>query len=216
MTFGDEPRYGLQATLSNAELGRCAQEVMAGRQNLQGKIFATVDLGGAGRSVNGLRGRGRIQLRDADIYELPVMIAMLKILSIRRPDTTAFSRSDIDFNIQGPHIYFTRINFNGDAISLLGQGEMDLESNIGLIFHTVVGRDEMHVPVLREVLGGASQQIMQIQVRGTLQNPETKRVAFPVVNQALQQLQSDLQGGAMAPSPQAQQTLPGVVGPTRR
>ena len=56
---------------------------------------------------------------------------------------------------------------------------MDFESDIGLVFHAVVGRDELHVPVLREVLGGASQQIMQIHVGGTLQNPETTRVAFP-------------------------------------
>jgi hypothetical protein len=42
------------------------------------------------------------------------------------------------------------------------------------------------------VIGGASQQIMQIHVGGTIQNPETTPEAFPGVNQALQQFQSGL------------------------
>jgi hypothetical protein len=47
------------------------------------------------------------------------------------------------------------------------------------------------LPILHDVLGGASQQIMLIHVGGTLQNPETSREPFPGVARALQQLQSD-------------------------
>lgn len=210
ITFSDPPRYALHATLSEAALSRCAQEVLVGRQELKGRVFATLDLGGAGRSLNALSGRGTVRLRDADVYDLPLMLALLKILSIRRPDTTAFSKSDVQFRVQGNHIYLERIDFNGDAISLLGQGEMDFQHNIALTFHAVVGSDEVRVPVLRELVGGASQQIMQIRVDGTLQNPHTEKVAFPAVNQALQQLQGDLQRRAHSPGlfPQAQRPAP--------
>jgi hypothetical protein len=209
ITFGEQPRYALHATLSHADLSRCAQEALVGRQDLRGKIFATVDLGGAGRSLNALAGRGTVHLREADVYDLPLMLALLKILSIRRPDTTAFSKSDIDFRIQGNHIYLERIDFNGDAISLLGQGEMDFQHNIALTFHAIVGSDEVRVPVLWDLVGGASQQIMQIRVDGTLQEPRTQKVAFPAVNEALQQLQGDLQKRAQAPGlfPQARRWM---------
>ena len=79
--------------------------------------------------------------------------------------------------------------------SLLGRGEMDFQHNVRLTFHALVGRDEIRVPVLHQLMGGASQQIMQIQVAGPLTSPEMRRVAFPGVNQALQQLQEDLQRG---------------------
>ncbi len=204
------PRYGLHATLAQADLTRCAQEVMMGRQNLRGKIMATVDLRGSGRSINTLGGHGRIQLREADIYELPLMISLLKILSIRPPDTTAFSKSDIDFRIEGNHIYFDRIDFNGDAISLLGKGEMNFQSDINLNFHTVVGRHEWRIPVLSELVGGASQQIMLIHVGGSLKHPKTSKEAFPGVSKALQQLQADLQRPVDPPAlfPQARQWMP--------
>ena len=49
---------------------------------------------------------------------------------MRRPDKTAFTTSDMDFRIRGSDIYFDRLNFNGDAISLRGNGEMNLDREI--------------------------------------------------------------------------------------
>lgn len=193
VSLGTEPRYELSATLSQADLSRCAQEMLPGQQNLSGQVLATVNLGGRGRSLNSLGGKGSIHLRNADIYELPVMISLLKILSIREPDRTAFSASDIRFRIEGPHLYFDPINFSGDAISLEGKGEMDFQTAIRLQFRAQLGRNELQLPVLREVLGGASEQIMIIHVDGTLENPVTRREPFPVVQQALQGFRSDPQ-----------------------
>jgi hypothetical protein len=220
--LGSEPRYGLRATLSQADLSRLAQEVMTGRQNLQGRITATVNLRGAGRSLNGLGGQGTIQFREGNVYELPLMIALLKILSIRTPDQTAFSTADIGFRIEGEHIYFDRdsIRFNGDAISLRGSGEMDFQQSIRLTFHAIVGRGTWNIPLVKELFSGASQQIMLIHAGGTLQDPEIRKEPFPVVGQALQLLQGDLQGNGNAQShhPQTRQWMPNVGGssPNRR
>jgi hypothetical protein len=159
-------------------------------------VLASVELRGTRRSLNATDGRGTIQLRNADIYELPLMIALLKILSIRPPDTSAFSKSDIDFRIAGTRVLLDRIDFNGDAISLLGKGEMDFQSNINMTFYAMVGRDELRVPIVRDVIGGASQQIMLIHAGGTLQDPNVTSEAFPGVNQALQQFQADLEKNA--------------------
>lgn len=193
VALGAEPRYGLSATLAHADLSQLALEMMDGKQNLQGKIMANVELHGAGTSRNAISGRGSIRLSDADVYELPVMISLLKILSIRAPDRNAFSTSNMDYRIEGEHIYFDTIDFQGDAISLRGKGEMDFQSNVKLNFYATVGRGELDLPIIREVYRGASKQILQIHVGGTLQNPETRKEAFPAVNQALQQLQGSRQ-----------------------
>jgi len=183
---------------------------MAGKQTLQGTVLATVDLQGNGISSNAIGGQGKIQLGNANIYELPLMISMLKILSIRVPDPNAFSTADIDFRIQGEHFYFDRIDFKGDAISLFGKGEMDFQQAIRLTFHALVGRGELEVPLLKEFFRGASQQMMLIHVDGTLQNPRTRKEAFPGVNQAIQDLTDDLQINPNQPSrfPQARQWMP--------
>jgi hypothetical protein len=187
-TLTPEPRYRIEATLNGADLARCAQEFGAPRHNLRGKIFATADLNGSGRSRNMLSGNGRIVLSEGNVYELPVMLALLKILSIRPPDQNAFSAAVIDYRVEGEHIYFDHIDFHGDAIGLRGKGEMNFQSQIALTFYATVGPAEWDVPIIKQVFRGASQQIMQIRVDGTLQNPEPHREALPGVSHALQTL----------------------------
>ena len=143
-----------------------------------------VDLHGAGRGIHHLGGRGSVRLRDADLFELPVMVALLKPLSGRLPDTTAFNTANVDFRIEGEHIYLNKVNCNGDAVSLRGGGEMGFDRSIQLSFYAVMGRGDAPFPLLDKVVSVASQQIMQIDVNGTLDNPTTRNVVFPNVKDA--------------------------------
>ena len=97
MTLEEAPRYNLDAKLVAADLARCAQECAPGARRLKGKVEATVNLHGQGAGINQLAGRGAIRLTDADVYELPVMAQLLKIVSAtpptRMPSTRATSNS---------------------------------------------------------------------------------------------------------------------------
>jgi hypothetical protein len=208
ITLGATPRYRLQAVLTQADLARCAQDLMDGRQDLRGKVFAEIDLGGTGRSLNGMRAGGVIRLRDADIYELPLMIALLKILSIRDPNRTAFSTADIDFWIEGGHIYLTDIVIQGDAMRLDGSGLMEFDSSIRLTFRALLGPREWQLPpFMTRWLGEASEEILVIHVGGTLGNPERSPEPFPRVNEALRRIQVEMQRTAGLPPlvPRAQE-----------
>jgi len=195
VVWGDEPEYAILATLTGADLARIAQERLPGANRLSGQIMATIDLRGKGRTRNNIAGRGSIQLRDADIYQLPAMTSMLKVVSLRTPDTRAFTKSDINFTLQGEHCYLERIDLDGDAFSLQGRGEINLSNDaLALVFRAVVGSDARRAPTVKQLMGTASQQILLIHVDGTLQNPSIRREAFPGVNQVLEQLQAELQG----------------------
>ena len=210
------PRYDLQLDLTRADLGRCAYELTTAPQKIRGIVSARARLGGTGTSLKDLGGYGRIEIREADIYELPLMIALLKILSIREPDRTAFRTSDVDFQIQGGHVYVQNITFNGDAISLEGSGMMELDTSIRLTFRAIPGRREWQLPLFGELLSGASEQIMVIHVGGTLSNPIRRREPFPGVQQALQQLGAELQRTTGAPPlfPQAGQRTFDTIRPS--
>lgn len=202
-----ERPFELQATFVDGDLDRFAREVFTGQQRLTGKLYGQLALRGQRGGVHTLDGSGAIQLRDADIYQLPVMVALLKIVSVRVPDATAFTKSDIKFRVDGGHIYFDQVDFNGDAVSLRGKGHMSPGADIDLVFYPVVGRDEIHVPIVSDVLGGASQQAMLIHVAGSLDNPQTWTEAFPAVKEALAQLQLTPAESISRPPP----PRPGVV-----
>ncbi len=191
VALGNIPQYSLRAGMSDGDLARFAKETVPGQKKLNAKVFGNIELSGTSQGVHTLNGKGQLQLREADIYDLPVMVSLLKILSVRPPDKTGFTTSDMDFRVEGDHVYFDKIEFAGDAISLLGKGEMNFESELRMTFHSVVGRSDYQLPVFKSMLGSASEQFMLIHVDGTLAHPHTKTEAFPGVNQALQQLQMD-------------------------
>ncbi len=191
--FGEVPKYGVNASLVGADLGLCAQESGEGRQKLRGKVAGRLDLIGSGSTRNAMSGKGKIELSEADVYELPAMVALLKVLSVRPPDRNAFSDASMSYRIEGEHIYFDEINFRGDAISLLGKGEMDWQSNIAMNFQTVVGRVDSSSPWYQKFFTDASRGIMTIKVDGTLQDPKMRKEAFPVMNEAFQQMQHNRQ-----------------------
>ena len=56
---------------------------------------------------------------------------------------------------------------------------------------SIRGDSETQVPVMKRVLGGASGQFMLVHVDGTLAQPDITTEAFPTLNAALQQLQSN-------------------------
>jgi hypothetical protein len=186
-------QYYLRASLTKADLAQVAKEQINGRQKLRGELMADVELQGTGKGAHTLAGGGNVRLRNADIYELPMMVSLLKILSVRQPDSTAFTKSDIEFRLQGEHILFSKIDFLGDAVSLVGQGQMNLEKQVDLTFQAVVGPGDWQLPILRSVMREASGQIMEIHLEGPADNPNMRSQAFPGVSQALQQLQADMQ-----------------------
>lgn len=201
VVFAAVPQYALQAQLSEADLQQVVSEHLSSKLQASGRLLANLELQGTGRGTHTMTGKGSIRLHDADIYELPVMVSLLKILSIRQPDATAFTKSEMDFRVQGEHLLFDRINFNGDAVSLLGKGQMSFDKQLDLTFFAKVGRDDpnFRIPLLSNVLDEASQQIMQLRVEGTCDDPITSNNAFPGVNQALQALQAEMQGNQNPP-----------------
>ena len=189
--FGAQQRYNVWARLFDADLATCARELTGNNRNLRGRIRGGVELGGIGRSRTAMSGKGSLHLHDANIYELPAMVSMLKILSIKMPDPNAFSQSDIDFRIQGEHVYFDKLDFKGDAISLSGKGEMNFQGDTHMVLVPTVGHADAGLPLLHNFFRALSQQIMQIRVSGNLQNPDIRQEAMPGVNQALKSLQEN-------------------------
>jgi hypothetical protein len=187
--------FTLAAVLGDAELERLAADVTGAANRYRGRVFGGVEVSGSRAGRHSLAGRGQVRLRDADIYELSVVVALLKILRIKPPDRNAFSTSLVDFRIEGPRAYLDTIELSGDAISLVGAGEIDFDSNINLTFRPIMGDSETQLPAMKRLLGRAGGQFMLVHVGGTLADPVPTTEAFPTLAAALQKFQTQRRGG---------------------
>jgi hypothetical protein len=187
---GEAAPFSVACTLEDADLARLAGDVTGGGQNYHGRVHAGLRVRGSRAGSHSLVGEGQVRLGDADIYELPVMVALLKILRVKVPDRSAFTSSVVDFRIEGPHAYLDNIELSGDAISLVGNGEVDFDSNVNLVLRPIMGEAQSQLPAMKRVLGGASGQFLLVHVDGTLADPLTSTEAFPTLAAAAQRLQS--------------------------
>ena len=175
ISLGKDSAFELDGEVFDADLTTVAKEFAPGKTDVSGRAFAQVRVTGAGTGTHNLRGHGAVQLRDADIYQLPVMVRLLKLVKVKRPDQTAFTTSDMAFTIEGDRLYFKQIDFNGDAVNLRGTGEMTFDRAIDVVFQTsVLARDgvidQLLRPVLRDTAG-----LFEVQVSGTLDQPRVTR-----------------------------------------
>ena len=104
----------------------------------------------------------------------------------------AFTNSNADFRIEGDDLVFDRIDFSGDAISLKGKGRMNSQRQIDLKFYPLVGREERQLAIFRPLIGQTGQELMLIEVTGTVDQPNITRTPFPRLDARLQQLFPEL------------------------
>ena len=101
----------------------------------------------------------------------------------------AFVQVRGDFRVRGESIYFDTIDFKGDAISLHGRNSwMNLDRELNLRFYTRVGRSQIQLPLITSLLDEASRNILEIEVGGTLDEPNVRAKGFPEIDETLQQL----------------------------
>lgn len=208
--LGAVPQYRLIATVSNADLRQFAVENLTNHEQLNGKVLANVDLQGS-RGQHTLVGTGDLHLTQANVYELPVMVSLLKIMRAKVPDSTAFTESDVRFQINGQHVLLNQIDLRGDAVSLAGEGELTLDSQtnpIRLELYTTVGSGKM--PIIAGMFKEAGKQILKVHVDGTLEHPMTTTEAFPVASQALERLRADTAPQPITPQAAGQPPLYGA------
>ncbi len=193
--------FYIQTTMADGNIKEACLDFAPSVKQVQGRGFVAMRMGGNYDDYHSYRGTGTVQLRDAKIYELPAMLTLLKTLNVGRTDRTAFDSSNINFLVNGTDIDFERIELVGDAISLIGNGRMNLDQDLDLNFYSIVGRNRIRIPLLNELYHAGSQQIMWISVDGTLSDPKMSREVLPQLNDSIRQLfqapqrSNGLQGG---------------------
>jgi hypothetical protein len=213
VSLADQLPYFAEISYTDGDLAAIARATQSTQRQVTGKVFAMLRLSGNSVGKDSLRGNGHVRLRNADVYQLPVMVELLSFLSLRPPDGTAFTSADIDFRMQGDQLlYFDRIDFSGDAITLKGSGWMDLTRNVSLSFYALMGRYEFQIPIVRNLLAEASRNILAIQVVGTLDNPHVVSRPLPELEEALQRIFPEVYSRTASPPARSRSPAAGPPG----
>ncbi len=139
----DEPaRYRVWLTASGVRLDELARECKLGngaelRGLAQGKLLLENPPDPkTGRPV--ATGAGQIDVPNGRMYNLPVLLPMLKLLKLQAPDQTAFEEAHAVFDLKGDRVKVSQLDLIGTAVSLGGSGELDTAlEDVRFEFYTI-------------------------------------------------------------------------------
>ncbi|MBA4189727.1 MAG: hypothetical protein C0467_17210 [Planctomycetaceae bacterium] len=126
----DSPRYNIWLTATDIQLDEMAKHYKIGSDaDLKGIAQAQLLLSNrpdpkTGRLV--LEGSGKIDVPTGRMYNLPVLLDLVKVLKLQAPDKTAFEEAHATFRIQGDRIKVDQVDLIGKALCLGGSGELDI------------------------------------------------------------------------------------------
>lgn len=201
--IGGRQTYQLYTRVHGVQLANAVRDMAMPNKKVGGTINGAAEITGQGRNLHLLRAKGNLELRQGDIYQSPIMLSVLRNVSMRNTDRSTFSDADIRFRVEGGRVLLEDIVVHGSTISMKGSGEMDFDENIKLRLGTRLGRDMGQPGILRQALGTLGEQFVVFDVTGTLSEPQVVRNTLPGVREAFEQLQNDLQpiGAAVPPAP---------------
>jgi hypothetical protein len=195
--FGPNLRYALDLTASQIKLEQFARHNNLGpNARLKGQASARLYLEGQGTETSGMQGRGTLDVPQGQMYNLPLLLDLLKVLSLRLPDKTAFEEARMQFAIHGPRVDITDLNLYGNSISLSGQGSMSLYgTDIKLDFYAVWGRIvQFSPPGIGKIWPAISRQVLKIKLRGELGKVEATKEPVPIIVEPVMKLLKRMSG----------------------
>ncbi|MBD3676033.1 MAG: hypothetical protein HUJ26_21195 [Planctomycetaceae bacterium] len=170
---GEPTTYKALLRLNGAKLEEYLRRQGGGNSRLQGDVNARLVLEGSGQDPANLIGEGRIEIKPAALYELPVVLRIFQTLNITAPpDRAAFDEAIMQFQIRNEQFEFSSIDLLGNALSLRGRGTVRFDEKIDLEFFSIVPKSQPVIPLVREIVRSASYGLVAVDVKGSISDPK--------------------------------------------
>jgi hypothetical protein len=125
------------------------------------------------------RGAGQLSVRGGNLWNVKVLNAILTSLGRGRPAPSERHRLELRFEIRGENYRVDALRLESSFLSLLGEGRVRRHNELDIEITPI------SVPIgpLGDLLEYVERQIVKVEVRGTLEEPEVVVIPIKVVTQ---------------------------------
>jgi len=168
--------YEASITLREMQLGQYldstrGEEDKADKQSpARGDVYGNLILRGQTGAGAFREGAGELFVRQAHVWKLPLIFAIFQVLHLT-PDENVFHDGWLRFFLSGQTVTFQRIDLQGRAVSFVGGGTMTLPGKKLDVTLLAGSPLRLQVPLLTDILEGASREIMEVHLGGTVDKP---------------------------------------------
>jgi hypothetical protein len=162
-------QYAINVVLRNADVKDLAQD---SDKEIKGQLSASLSVEGNWADPASRRGRGDVTCSGKQMYKIPVVLGLLQITNLALPISKPFNEATCRYSVEGSRVTFEQIELRSDLMTMEGSGHLDFDTRkVKMSFVTDNPRG-LKVPFLDELLRGMKNELLQIHVNGTVQEPK--------------------------------------------
>jgi len=115
------------------------------------------------------------------MYKLPVVLGLLQITNLALPITTPFTEATCRYTVDGNRISFEGIELRAKEMLMQGSGHLDFGTKQVRLSFVTENKTWPKLPVIGDLIQGARNELLQINVRGTIQDPKVSASSFNTI-----------------------------------
>ncbi|NNF43586.1 MAG: hypothetical protein HKN62_11180 [Phycisphaerales bacterium] len=144
-----------------------------------GEVFARLDVSGVRGDPGARLGRGSARVLGGRLARVPLVLQLVNLVQLTVP-TAGIDYAEAEFFLAGDRVVFEEMLFESTLgatapMSLRGVAELDLRTReINGRFHS-----RSALAVLSDIVGGIGDQLVAIEITGTLSEPKGSLLALP-------------------------------------
>ncbi|MEL7238237.1 MAG: hypothetical protein AAGK78_05185, partial [Planctomycetota bacterium] len=182
---GVEPTQVYTVGISMREAS--VKKLLGDSDDVGGQLTARLDLTGEFGDPASRRGRGTVLVDGDKLYELPLVLGLLQVTNLALPIAEPFTEATSAFAIDGSRVVFDSIELKAGrgegnpAMRMQGDGWLDFESEKLNLTFTTSNHGWASIPLVGDLVGMARNELLRLNVRGTLEKPEVSGSTLPTV-----------------------------------
>ncbi|MGH7176597.1 MAG: hypothetical protein ACREJC_04385, partial [Tepidisphaeraceae bacterium] len=169
LTESGPASYAAGLILRNADVKQLTGE---SAPDLRGSLSASFAIEGVTNDTATRRGRGDVSVNGQQMYRIPLLLGLLQITNLSLPITSPFSEAAARYSIEGNRVTFENIEMRSKEMLMQGTGHMDFGTRQVRMTFVTDNTTWPKVPIIGELIQGARHELLQIHVKGTIQEPK--------------------------------------------
>jgi hypothetical protein len=182
-------RYALTLAATGVEFERLMREGFHVDQDIKGgRLKGTLALRAAGPEAAGVEASGYVDVTEARLWELPLIVRVLSALRLAPADTAAFEKAQVLYFVRGKRFILGDIRLEGRTVSLYGAGVIEPDGRLNMTFMAGRRDDDPLIPALYELGEGIRHELVTVVVSGTLSEPKVEMQTLSTLAAPLREL----------------------------
>lgn len=169
-----DPRFAVALQIRDAKIG----ELTGDAQAIEGRLTGSLQMEGRWDDATRRRGRGDAVVEGRDMYHVPVVFGFMQIANLSLPNDAPLRRAGLRYSIDGQKMTLEQIDLRSANSAMQGNGTIDFGTKQVQMTLSLADSPADAVPVFGPLFKSARQDLLQIKIRGTLQNPTVNAQAF--------------------------------------